>query len=276
MNAARTSTRFLADGRLDLPEVTLVAASSKPIAATIRALRLSLAQIRPARAILFSNVLLEADVVAGVDYVKVPKMDSREAYSRFVLKDLADHVATDFVLCVQWDGYVLDAQNWSEEFLEVDYVGAPWPQFDDGYDVGNGGFSLRSLRLLRACQDERVDPNAPEDLAICRQARPWLEGDYGIRFADRDLARRFAYERTAPNGDEFGFHGAFNMAGIMSPAEYRQLLSSLDQGVLRRSDKVEHLKDAFKRLDFASARLMLRSMLPGSGEPAPASKRDGL
>lgn len=272
----RPSPRLLADSRLDLPEVTLVAASSKAMAATIRALRLSLAQIRPARAILFSDVLLEADAVADVEFVNVPRMNGREAYSRFILKELADHIETNFVLCVQWDGYVLNGQNWSEEFLDVDYIGAPWPQFDDGCDVGNGGFSFRSRRLLQACKDERIAVDVPEDLAICRQARPWLEADYGIRFAEHPLARRFAYERTAPHGDEFGFHGAFNMPGIMASAEYRQVMSSLDDGVLRRSDKVEHMKGAFKRLDFASARLMLKSLLPGSDVPAQASMRNGL
>src|SRR6185503_18873241 len=112
---------------------------------------------------------------------------------------------------VQWDGFVIDAGSWREQFLEFDYIGAPWLQFADGYDVGNGGFSLRSRRLLEACAGADFIPSHPEDVAICRTNRPMLEKMHGIRFADAQLAETFAFERTAPR-PSFGFHGAFNLA----------------------------------------------------------------
>ena len=274
MSNPSISHRLLADGRLDLPEVTLVAASSKALPATIRALRKCLAQVRPADTILFSDTLPLDQDLAGLRFVKTCRMESRAAYSKFILKGLADHIETDFVLCVQWDGYVLNGQNWSDDFLAVDYIGAPWPQFDDEHDVGNGGFSLRSRRLLEACADSRIDGNEPEDLAICRNSRPLLESDYGIRFADRELAGRFSYERTAPKGHEFGFHGAFNLAGVMPRSENRQIIASLDEGVLRRSDTIELLKGAFARGDFGMVRPLLKSMLDaGSDNPGASAER---
>lgn len=259
MSRSYPPQRLRADGRLDLPEVTLVAASSKALAATVRALRQCLTQVRPADAILFTDVSPPAGV-AGLRFVKTEEMEDRRAYSRFMLKGLARHVETDFALCVQWDGYILDARNWSEDFLSVDYVGAPWPQFSDGHDVGNGGFSLRSRRLLQACTDQRIGEHEAEDIAICRGARSLLEGDFGIRFADRGLASRFAYERTAAGGNEFGFHGAFNMSRLMDRAEYRNIIASLEPGVLRRSDVMELLKNALARRDIKSARVLSRSL----------------
>lgn len=260
MSSAAPSHRLLADGRLALPEVTLVAVSSKALPATVRALQRSLAQVRPAEAILLSDIHPPERELDGIKYVETKRMEDRQSYSNFILKSLASHIRTDFALCIQWDGYILDAQCWSDEFLTADYVGAPWPQFGDGHDVGNGGFSLRSRRLLQACTDDRIDGNETEDIAICRSARPWLEREYGIRFADRDLASRFAFERTPRRGDEFGFHGVFNMAGLMTAQEYRETIASLDPGLLRRSDMRELLKRAVMGGDFKSARLMLKAL----------------
>lgn len=264
MNRSPVSHRLLPDGRLDLPEVTLAAASSKALPATVRALRKSLAQVRPADAILFSDTLPLDQDMTDIRVVRTGRMEDRAAYSKFIMKDLASHIETDFVLCVQWDGYILNGQNWSDDFLAVDYIGAPWPQFDDGHDVGNGGFSLRSRRLLEACADPRVNSNEPEDLAICRSSRPLLEREYGVRFADYELASRFSYERSAAQGHEFGFHGAFNLAGITPRSENRKIIASLDTGVLRRSDTIELLKGAFTRFDFGMMGPLLKSML-GAG-----------
>ena len=175
MKETRRPPRALADGRVDLPEITLFSASSKALPATIRALRTCLGQIQPAEAILFSDTRPRKEDMEGIRFAKVDKIRNRADYSNFILKDLLGHIETEFVLCIQWDGYILDARNWSEEFLSVDYVGARWPHFNDGHDVGNGGFSLRSRRLLKACSDDRIGGGGEaEDVAICRTARPWL------------------------------------------------------------------------------------------------------
>ena len=91
-----------------------------------------------------------------------------------MIKRLDRFIDSDFVLVVQWDGYVLNASRWRDEFLLFDYVGARWPHHDDAYIVGNGGFSLRSRELLKALQDPEIRPFDPEDGAICRTYRPML------------------------------------------------------------------------------------------------------
>ena len=130
--------------------------------------------------------------VPGVERVRIPRIDSTAAYSRFVMKELDRHIDTDFALLVQYDGYVLNGGCWSDEFLQYDYIGARWPA-EDWITVGNGGFSLRSKRLLRALQDPEIAPADPEDITICRTYRELLEDRHGIRFAPEELAARFSF-----------------------------------------------------------------------------------
>src|SRR4029453_13200210 len=146
---------------------------------------------------------------AGIEIVPIAPIVSRDAYSHFILKSLLPHIATTHVLLMQWDGYVCNPDAWDPAFLDCDYIGAKWFWHNDAMRVGNGGFSLRSRRLLEALQDPRIALSVVEDETICRTFRPLLERDYGIRFADEALADRFAFEAAYPIGRPFGFHGLF-------------------------------------------------------------------
>jgi hypothetical protein len=178
---------------LELRTVTLCAATSVNLDATMEALRISLDQVRFADCILFTDQRVPPAHPA-IRIVPIERMKSSRDYSYFLLTRLADYLITDHCLIIQWDGFVVDASCWEEGFLEFDYIGAPWPQFDDGHDVGNGGFSLRSRKLLRACRDPSFRLGHPEDMAICRTNRSLLERAHGIRFADHETASRFALE----------------------------------------------------------------------------------
>lgn len=213
--------------RLSLPTVTLCAAASVNVAATLAALRACLDQIEFAECLLFTDAAL-SDVPAEVRVVPIPRMRSARAYSEFLVGDFADHVRSEHCLIVQWDGFVLDAGRWDPSFLDYDYIGAPWPQFGDGRDVGNGGFSLRSARLLAASRDPRFRFTHPEDVAICRLNRDLLEGEHGIRFAERPVAERFAFERERPAVPTFGFHGIFNLIPALGPDRFWNIYRSLD------------------------------------------------
>lgn len=222
--------------RLDLPQVTLCAVSSVNVAATIRALELSMAQIAFGEVLFFTD----ADVAAlfpeadpAIRVVPIAPLTSAAAYSLFLLEELAAHVATSHCLVAQWDGHVIDARRWLPEFLEYDYVGASWPQFDDGHDVGNGGFSLRSRALLEACRSPDFDAHHPEDVAIGRTNRDRLE-DGGLRFAPRALADAFAAERAGNPAHSFGYHGVFLMPEVLGVEEFWSIYVELEErGSLR-------------------------------------------
>lgn len=213
--------------KITLPTVTLCAAASVNVEATARALRACLDQIAFGECLLFTDVVhaIKDPEIRGA---KIPRLGSAQSYSEFLLRHLADHIRTEHCLVVQWDGFVLDSGSWDPNFLTYDYIGAPWPQFNDGRDVGNGGFSLRSQKLLRACQDPLFRVIHPEDLAICRLNRSMLEHQHGIRYADRDTAERFAFERSAPRGATFGFHGIFNIVPALGPERFWEIYDSLD------------------------------------------------
>jgi len=158
-----------------------------------------------------------------------------------MLQELFHHIATSHALCIQWDGFVLNGGAWEPDFLDYDYIGAVWPQFSDRHNVGNGGFSLRSQRLLRACRSLRFDGSMAEDILICRLCRDELESE-GITFAPEAVASRFSFERTRPTGREFGFHGSFNLVRLLAPDDVARLFRSLESRMLVRSERVELLR----------------------------------
>ena len=213
--------------RLSLPTVTLCAVASVNVAATIAALRVCLEQVEFAECLFFTDAEL-AEVPPGVRLVPIPPIRSALGYSEFLLRNLGPHVHSGHCLVVQWDGFVIDSERWDAEFLAYDYIGAPWPQYGDGRDVGNGGFSLRSKSLLEACRDPRFRFAHPEDVAICRTNRVFLEGVHGIRFAERGTAERFAFERHKTGASTFGFHGIFNMGPALGLDRFWEIYRSLD------------------------------------------------
>lgn len=213
--------------RLELKEVTLCAATSVNVEATVSALAACLKQVEFAECVLLTDATVNC-AHDGIGVVPVAAMESSRDYSNFILNHLLEHVQTSHCLIVQWDGFVLDAEAWQGRFLDFDYIGAAWPQFQDGHAVGNGGFSLRSRKLLEACRDPGFVQGHPEDIAICRTNRTMLEHKFGIRFADGECAARFAFERQHDGGKTFGFHGVFNMVQAIGPERFWEVYGSLD------------------------------------------------
>ncbi|WP_380802009.1 DUF5672 family protein [Sphingobium tyrosinilyticum] len=185
-----------------------------------------MAQIDFAACKLFTDAPIKPENSA-ISVVPITRLGSSAAYSEFLLSQMVDHVVTSHCLVAQWDGHVLDAARWRPEFLDYDYIGATWPQFDDGHDVGNGGFSLRSRRLMEACRDPQFKAVHPEDIAIGRTNRSWLEGR-GMRFAPPELADLFATERGGDLQTSFGYHGVWNMPRAIGVEAFWRVFRELD------------------------------------------------
>ena len=222
--------------RLGLPGVTLCAIASVNVDATVAAMVRSLPLMDCARAMLFTDAAVP-DLPAGIERIAIMPLRSLAAYSQFVLHRLVDWIETSHCLIVQWDGFVAAPEAWEPAFLACDYIGAPWPQFGDGHDVGNGGFSLRSRRLMLACRDPAFhDDGAAEDLVIARTNRAMLEERHGRVFAGRDLASRFSRERDGAGLRTFGFHGVFNLPGVVGIDGFWDFYRSLDHRGPVRTD----------------------------------------
>lgn len=205
----------LSPSRLDLARLTLCAVDCAVPDLAARALRRSMAQCRFGAVKLFTS---HARRYEEFETVPIPHVASIEDYSRFVMKSLGEYIDTDFALVTQWDGYVVNAQAWSNDFLDFDYIGARWADeqiramgLPHNHNVGNGGFSLRSDIYMRAGGDPRFGQTHPEDRHLCATYRPLLEQGYGIRFADAAAADRFSFEIILPTAIPFGFHGFFNI-----------------------------------------------------------------
>jgi|GEM_PF-2205388 len=179
-------------------------------------------------------------VLTSVDHddgriVKIAPL-SYDSYSQFIIKDLHRYVDTPYALLVQYDGFVLNPEAWTDEFLEYDYVASPWRAPIGGI----GGFSLRSRRFLEATSKYVEGPPwSNEDQVVCLKHGALLV-ERGMKFAPLTVARRFAFDaagsvdgRTAWDG-EFGFHnlGLTDLSNWKFPVVDRLDAYALGQGVL--------------------------------------------
>jgi hypothetical protein len=162
-----------------------------------------------------ANRIVFSDRPEGWDatkFIPIPKLSCIEEYNELLLTKAWKHIQTDFVQIIQWDGHVITPNAFQPRFLEVDYIGAVWPHRKTRR-VGNGGFSLRSKRLMESLEDllpEVPDwQQIPEDDLICRILGERLEREHDIQFASTIVANAYSIEwdfdefGSAP----FGFHG---------------------------------------------------------------------
>jgi tetratricopeptide (TPR) repeat protein len=247
---------------LDLPDVTLCCIDTANHALALRALQKSREAIRFGRVLFLTDALPPGLVVpASIEVVTIAPLTSRDAYSRFVLRDLLAHITTSHVLLVQWDGYVVQPAAWGAQFLASDYIGAQWFWHEDGMRVGNGGFSLRSRKLLLALQDPRIELVEAEDTTICRTFRPLLESEYGIAFASETLADRFAFEASYPIGKPFGFHGLFNFCRVVPSDELAALATQFSDGIAASPQIKALLRNCLALGQWAPAAALARRIL---------------
>src|SRR3989338_861602 len=134
----------------------------------------------------------------GIEIINTNRINSLRDYNQFNLKHLNEYIDTEFVMVAEYDGFILNPKAWTDEFLDYDYIGAPL--LVDGVQlVGNGGFSIRSKKLLELVQSDdsiQLGDKAEhkyaenEDWGICVVKREYLKSK-GIRFAPAELGHRF-------------------------------------------------------------------------------------
>jgi len=185
------------------------------------------------KSILFTDIDGEAE---GIEVVNISKMTSVGDYNDFML-GIGKYLDNDYVLVVQDDGHIINPELWDDEFLNYDYIGAPWPlesKWIDGFRdeisermwrvlpknrVGNGGFSLRSKKYLEFSSKFSSCGGWGEDEFLC-QIHYEKAIEFGIKFAPFELALKFSYENAlqemgTPWGSyvsldrskHFGWHG---------------------------------------------------------------------
>ena len=149
----------------------------------------------------FSDRNISEDVGVPVTWVTIPTIkEYNNDYSFVTLKLCPLICVEDYNLIIHADGFAVNPEAWTDEFLNYDYIGARW---GDGV-VGNGGFCLRSRKLYDALKDMNVKnltsdypeymddvscyvindagvKSIPEDNIICKIHKNTLEQKYNIK-----------------------------------------------------------------------------------------------
>ena len=164
-----------------------------------------------------------------IDTVVIDEIKHINDYNFFCINLLQKYIYTEYCLIIQPDGFVVNPTSWSDTFLNYDYVGAPWDTTHSAAAlnncgmlnlfknrpvpkiVGNGGFSLRSIKFLKdSAKLERKDYSIPEDNFLCVLNRNTLTEKQN-KFAPVSVARTFAIEHILDENSliqkPFGFHG---------------------------------------------------------------------
>ena len=123
-------------------------------------------------------------------------------YSKFCVYDLWKYIEGTHCLIVQYDGYILNPNTWTDEWLNLDYIGA-----NNGAG-GNGGFSLRSKKFCKYVSDfyiaEGKNRFHPEDNAYASWNHEKFK-DSGFVYGDTNQMHLFSKEHGIWT-KQFGFH----------------------------------------------------------------------
>jgi len=205
-----------------LKDVTLFAYSSNEVVETLNALR-KCQDIQFAETKILSHKIPE-NLPDDFVYEYAPEIKDINDFNYYMFMELGKHINTSHALYVQAHAWIAYADLWDDDWLEYDYIGAGWPLVKNSYiandgtiaRVGNGGFSLRSKKLMDLpkkmgweLREEQGWRNEDGNIC-CYWRKEMLEN--GIKYAPLEVAVTFAYENTIPENvgiTPFGFHRNF-------------------------------------------------------------------
>lgn len=157
-----------------------------------------------------------------IQLIQLESIKDIDGWNKAVIYEMPKYINTEFILLIHADGYVIHPELWNEEWLNYDYIGAPWPEPKDNYSyrdqagkvqrVGNS-VSLRSKRLLDIAPTLELEWKPfhgyyNEDGFICVNYRHIYEA-LGMKFAPLEVAVHFSKEHEIPENKDlktFAFH----------------------------------------------------------------------
>ena len=194
--------------KLQLPQVTLCCLGSEAYRETQQ------------KALDYSSQFIEFGAVKNI----IHECKGIDAWNRAIVFDLGGYIDTPFALLIHPDGYVVHPESWNDDWLQYDYIGAPWELPTDSFSyrdkygkiqrVGNS-VSLRSKNLMDLPKKLEMPWKAfhgftNEDGYICVNMRHLFE-EFGCKFAPIEVAKYFSRERDIPENEDvdkpFAFHG---------------------------------------------------------------------
>ena len=210
--------------KLYLSEVTLVAVATIDVEKAAMALRYSKIGINFYETILLANYK-PWNLSNDIKYKRIKAFNNVGEWGKFIIYDLHYYINSKYIILVHDDGFIVNPLLWDNNFLNYDYIGAPWPAPKDKIsyrtptgkivNVGNS-VSLRSKKILEIPTKinlpwEKFHGNLHEDGFLCVKNRDILIAQ-GIKFADAKTAYRFSIETKLDYYDNrfsFAFHKWF-------------------------------------------------------------------
>ncbi len=111
---------------LKLNNITLIALTSVRIDQTVKALEYS------CKGIEFGSVKIASDIKpkylpSYIQHEYTEKSSNIDEWNYNIIYNLPKHIDTEFALLIHDNGFVVNPESWKDEFLNYDYIGAPWP-----------------------------------------------------------------------------------------------------------------------------------------------------
>jgi glycosyltransferase involved in cell wall biosynthesis len=195
---------------LHLPNVTLIAMTSVQVEETVQALRYSMDGITFGK-VKFLSHYQPYNLTNDIEFYRIDNVPSINDWCYKIIYQLDRYVDTEYILLVHADGFVVNPEQWKDEFFQYDYVGSPFPLPHDNFSyrdvngeivrVGNS-VSLRSKRLIELANKLKLpwqDDHGffHEDGFICVKNRHIYEA-HGMKFAPLEVAKHFGHESMIP------------------------------------------------------------------------------
>jgi len=243
---------------LNLSNVTLLCVETRAPELAHWAIDQCLRGTRFAKVVLLTNIDLVENKSTGIEYIQAPSIRSTEDYSDLLLTGINQYVIGSHVLVIQWDSFITHPNLWKNEFLDYDYIGPVWPHHPET-PVGNGGFSLRSVKLLHAIQRPEFIKSHPEDYCICADNKDFLEKECDIQFAPTEIAEQFAVERSEWH-ETFGFHGFFNFDKVLAERKLEEFFNLIPAKYFKGVDAYELCSSLRANHQYALAYLLFKKI----------------
>jgi hypothetical protein len=196
----------------NLKNITLINVNCIDSKLAVKTLNASCSVLDFFKVILFSDEKPE-NLTSNITFIKIDKIETINQYNEFILRRLVDYIESGHCLIIQNDGFVINPDLWKDEFLEYDYIGAPWSKYGMKVwkrtnRIGNGGFSLRSKKLMEFIKNFKyINYDSPEDVITSLVIEK-----HNFKYPSVELACKFSLE--CPIEDYpfdiqncFGFHG---------------------------------------------------------------------
>ena len=240
--------------KLQLKNVTLVAMTSVNVKETIKAMLYSMKGIDFGDAVLITHKK-PFGLPKSIRCSYTSELKNIDDFNYKMVYELGDYIHTEYAMIVHADGFIVNPQMWRDEFLDYDYIGAPWPlpkegdttTYRDVYGnicrVGNS-VGIRSKRLMDYPKKAKIPWEGEfaygkmwfhEDGFICCKIKHILEAE-GMKIAPIEVAKYFGHEHMIPEVEgitPFSFH---KWAGTNAqyPNFYKPTIKDRIKNVLRK------------------------------------------